>query len=219
MEKYKLLTIDYIEGRISPSEYEALVDTDEGLYKWIQSIVPKDKTFGYCEPPSSVLIRVQYDIRLVMKVHERLDHGGPRGSLGYHYYIHTIISDLFQMAFPDTTIEIDVRPKMLNELKFACPRYIGGSEIAENNILTNLLSDIPTTWPKSKQIKTARERINKAFYIEKGKYPHWIQEPEWPVSRGKPMKYVETIRVNREYVQHRFIDVDTNEERVVNDFH
>lgn len=220
MVHFQNMTIDYLEGRILPAEYERMIDDDNGLYCWIQNIVPEGKQFSYVTPPSKELIFYPYDIRDVMRVHERLSYGGPKGTPSYHYYIHEAILQLFTTAFPDIQINADKRLSVLKDLSlFAVPSYIGGAEVAQENIIGKLLQDIPLEYSFSKQKQLVKERIKKAFYIEGNKYPRWIQDPEWPVSNGKPMKYVATTKVNREFVQHHFIDVDTGEERIVNDFH
>lgn len=219
MPDYQDLTIRYLAGKIAPSDYETLIEKNDALYQWIQELVPEGKQFSYCTPPSHELNYYPYDIRNVMKVHERLDYGGPKGSLGYHYYIHQEIADLVKMAFPEMSIDVDVRPQILNRLRItACPRYIGGTEVAQNNILGQVLSDISMEWTPQKQVKAAKERIKAAFHIEGNRYPHWIQEPEWPVNNGIPMKYLETIPINKEFVQHIFVDTETGEVRMIQDF-
>jgi hypothetical protein len=216
---YQQITLDYIEGRLSPADYEEMVETDDALYCWFQSIVPKDKYFYYRETGQAEPVFIPYDIRVDMKRHERIDFGGPKGSLGYHHYIHKSITNLFRLAFPQLNVTVDTRLEILNELSMlACPDYIGGSEVAQYNILGALLSDIPVELVKSKRTKIAKERIKQAFHIEGQNYPRWIQDPEWPVYNGKPMKFVKTIRVNREHKQHVFVDVDDGTTRTVDDF-
>lgn len=216
---YQKLTIDYLEGRICPADFEKMIDTDDNLYFWIQSVVPDGKTYGHHDVSIGEYVRFPYDIRKVMKIHEGLAWGGPKGSLSYHYYIHKHIAQLMQEAFPQLAISIDNRPEMLDKLVMsACPGYIGGVEVAESNILGQLLSDIPTEWPPKKQMTVARERIKFAFHIEGNKHPHWIQGPEWPMNNDKPMKFVKTVRINPEYVQHQFVDTDSGLVRTVDDF-
>jgi len=219
MRDCKKITIDYLEGKITPSDYEKMVETDDVLYQWIQGILPDGKKFSYCTPPSLELIYYPYDIRDVMRVHERIEYGGPKGSLGYHHYINQEIAKIVKDAFPELSFQLDPRPEMLRFLGLvACPRYIGGSEVAMSNILADLLADIPMEWSDGKKTKVARERIKAAFHIDGTHYPRWIQEPEWPVSGKTPMKYEKTVRVNPEFVQHYFVDVHTGTVRIVDDF-
>ena len=220
MIDYLGMVVGYLEGKMQPTEFERMLEENDELYLWMQSIVSAEAKICYCDPPSHELGYYPYNIRLFMKLHERLDYGGPKGSLSYHYYIHREILKLVKAAFPELRFTADMRPAILKDLELkACPGYIGGSEVAKSNILGKLLSDIPIEWSLSKQVKTARERIKAAFYIEGNHYPRWIQAPEWPISHGKPMKFLESVRINPEFLQHHFIDVDTGEVRIVNDFH
>lgn len=216
---YKKITIDYIEGRIEPAVYETLVEEDSQLYEWIQSILPPGKTYSDWDFEKKQLVYFPFDIRIFMIMHERIDFGGPKGSLGYHCYIHEMITKIVSEAFPEIELNVDRKPQVLNNLRIcACPDYIGGKEVSENNILGKLLSDIPMEWSESKQQKVARERIKEAFHIQGRKRPYWIQSPEWPVCNGNPMIYNKTVRINREYVQHYFYDEESGEERIVDDF-
>lgn len=220
MIDYKSLTVDFLEGKVTPLEYELMIESDHDLYQWIQEMVPEGKQYSYAAPPSFELKYYPYDIREVMKIHEQLAFGGPKGSLGYHFHVHDEISQLFSNAFPELPVALDPRPAMLRKLGItACPRYIGGSEVASNNILAKLLSDIPLDWSPKKQAEVARKRIKEAFFVEGNKYPRWIQEPEWPVHEGQPMKYIRTLRINPEFVQHEFMDVRTGFIRTVDDFY
>ena len=79
--------------------------------------------------------------------------------------------------------------------------------------------------PTSKRIKEVKSRIKAAFHVSGIIYPRWVQEAEWPVSpNGKPMKFVKQKRKkgkeyeNMLYTLFYFEDVDTGEERVVEQF-
>lgn len=50
------------------------------------------------------------------------------------------------------------------------------------------------------------------FYVEGQKYPRWIQESEWPLSKtGKPTKFLRQ-KSKGEISFYYFLDVDTGEE-------
>lgn len=217
---YLKLTINYIEGRISPAEYETLLEQDLGLYNWVQEIAPENETVCIINRELLIPEEFPYDIRLVFKKYEAIDEGGPRGSLGFHYFIHQHIVSLVQKAFPDIPLAVDPRPEILYKIElFGCPSYIGGREVNDSCILSKILSDIPANWSTAKISKEAKNRIKKAFHIEGNKYPRWIQSTEWPMSNGIPMQYVKTQKVNSEHVQHIFQDIKTGEQRIVEDFH
>lgn len=217
---YLQLTLDYVEGRITPSEYEAMLESDDQLYQWIQSIVPDGKEIRIVNRKLFKPESFPFDIRLALKKYEALDEGGPRGTLSYHYHIHHEVAQLIGEALPDLQLSVDPKPAILRELQlFAIPDYIGGKEVCESRILTTLLADIPVEWSESKRNKAAKDRVKQAFHIEGRKRPYWIQNPEWPMSNGVPMRYEKTTRVNREFVQHHFSDIETGEVRIVDDFY
>lgn len=56
--------------------------------------------------------------------------------------------------------------------------------------------------------------LNELFHIEDKKYPHWVQEPEWPMGEKSPMKFIGQERTG-ERVRFTFRDADTDEERVI----
>ena len=68
--------------------------------------------------------------------------------------------------------------------------------------------------PKSERNKKAKEEIRKLFHVEGNKRPKWIQGAEWPMGKYSPMKYIDRKRIG-ERVDYYFIDVDTNKERIV----
>lgn len=68
--------------------------------------------------------------------------------------------------------------------------------------------------PKSERNKKAKEEIRKLFHVEDKKRPKWIQGAAWPMGKKSPMKYVDKKRIG-ERVDYYFIDVDTNKERIV----
>ncbi len=220
MENYLKLTIDYLEGRVQPAVYERLLEQNDDLYRWIQGLVKPEKKLNRIDRIKRDVVEHPYDIRDVLDEYNELDQGGPRGSVSYHYHIHNQIADLVLDAFPDMNITVDMKPAQLRKLFFsACPDYIGGTEVAQNGIISRILETIPQDISFTKQKRLARERIKEAFHIEGRKWPYWIQAPEWPVHNGEPMKYFKTVKVNSEYVQHYFMDIHTNTTRIVDDFY
>ena len=220
MVRYLNMTIDYLEGRIIPTEYESMIESNDNLYQWIQRMVPAGKQFSYCTPPSKELVFYPYYIREVMRVHGRLSWGGPKGTPSYHYHIHTAVLQLFTYAFPDIQISPDTRVSTMHELSLAAvPSYIGGSEVLQSNIIGILLESVPLDLPLPKQKQLAKERIKKAFHIEGNRHPYWIQSPEWPMRNGVPMRYLRTEKVNSEHKRHIFQDIENGESRIVEDFH
>lgn len=68
--------------------------------------------------------------------------------------------------------------------------------------------------PKAKRKKEAKERIKTLFHVESNSLPRWIQGPEWPMGKQSPMKF-ERQEKKGELVKYFFVDVDTGEEKVI----
>ena len=146
--------------------------------------------------------------------------------LGYQLNLQGWLCWLMEQLVPEETF---VRDNTLSEkhsfMLDACPEYIDGVEVEEAGIIEAILDSVPETMPKSKRIKEVKSRIKKAFHVSGIVYPRWVQEAEWPVSsNGKPMKFVKQKRKkgkeyeNMLYTLFYFEDVDTGEERIVEQF-
>ena len=210
--------VDYIEGRLDPGTFEMMLESNSTLLEWLQSIVPSNKTMYIYDSKTNNVVQTAYNVIAKIKDCERLDVGGPKGSPEYRYAVHENISKLIAEAFPDIKLSKDESPRNNFMLCLdACPQYIGGTEIAQANIIGALLDEIPKTLSKTRRKRELKEKILKAFHIENKKYPRWNQEPEWPVYNGKPMKFIRTEKVNSEIKIHYFIDAETGFERSVFD--
>lgn len=220
--------IYYVEGKIDHIAFEERIEKDDALYKWFQSIIPKGKMIKYLdytlvweggEPYNYDLIKVAekpFDVRLLMAV--ECSPGSPKGTVYYHYTLQKEIFRLLMEAFPNIKIS---RDKKLEDDYYisldACPSYIGGKEIAEANIIGKIIDSIPRTLSKTARQKECRRKLKEIFHIEGKRYPNWIQEPEWPLYEGRPMKYIRTEKHNSEVRMHYFVDVETGVEKAVFD--
>ena len=73
--------------------------------------------------------------------------------------------------------------------------------------------------PKTKRVKTAKERVYETFHMEDRKlYPRWIQGSEWPMGKNSPMQFAKQTR-RGESVLFYFRDVDTGEERIITQYY
>ena len=161
-----------------------------------------------------------YDVRRMVEWNRTPDR------LGYQLNLQGWLCRLMEQLVPEETF---VRDNTLSEkhsfMLDACPEYIGGVEVEEAGIIEAILDSVPETMPKNKRIKEVKSRIKKAFHVSGIIYPRWVQEAEWPVSpNGKPMKFVKQKRKkgkeyeNMLYTLFYFEDVDTGEERIVEQF-
>lgn len=218
MNDYLAKCVDYIEGKLLPADFEIMLESNPDFTEWLQSIVPSTKTMYIWDATVNNVVQLPYRIDIKLKDCESIQVGGPKGSIDYQYVVHKEITDLISEAFPELKLAPDRSIKEDYELCMeACPRYIGGVEIAKANILGALLSAVPRTLSKVNRKREAKQKILEVFHIEGKKYPKWKQEPEWPVYNGHPMKYVRTEKVNSEVSIHYFVDVESGVERSVED--
>lgn len=103
-----------------------------------------------------------------------------------------------------------------------CPKYIGGDEVEQSQILSNIYDSISKDISEKERISIFINHVNKTFNIEDDHYPIWAETPEWPVYNGFPMKFISQKRdisnsgdIRTEYV---FEDVVTGELRIVEQF-
>lgn len=68
---------------------------------------------------------------------------------------------------------------------------------------------------RSNSKTTQKQFILKSFHVENSRYrPRWVQGPEWPMGKQSPMKF-ERQEKKGELVKYFFVDVDTGEEKVI----
>jgi len=218
MNTYLKQSVDFIEGRTAPEDFESLIESDPNYLEWLQSIVPPAKTMYTFDLEANTVVQLPYKIITALKDCERLAVGGPKGSPNYRYAVHCKISNLIAEAFPELNLVPDPSYKDDFDLCLdACPMYIGGVEIAQANIIGGILASVPRTMSKTKRKKEVKARIIEAFHIEGKTYPRWIQEPEWPVYNGRPMRFLRTEKFNSEVRKHIFADDETGIERCIVD--
>ncbi len=93
---------------------------------------------------------------------------------------------------------------------------IGGPEVWR--FTESVLEQFPRTMKAAERVKAGRAAIQEAFHIHDRKFPCWPQEPDWPMGKDSPMEYIGRHK-DGELVQLRFRDVDTGEEKIVEQFY
>lgn len=215
---YLQTVVDYVEGRVPFEQFYALILADDGFANWINQHAPS--VWGCTERPSEAnghqFTFVPYEVRSKLK---NMEWAYPVDSIDYQYELESAMEVLLEDSFPEVVFHADPTLAELFDLKLrACPSYIDGPEVWKSGILDRILRECPEEWSVTRKAKHIRARILEEFHIEGRKYPHWIQNPDWPVHNGKPMKYVSTsVKRRHEWLQHHFVDVDTGEERIVDD--
>ena len=209
----KQYVIDFVEGRVEARDFMIRFRDDPALAEWLQSIVPEGKVSYIVVPDESTWsgysnAPVPFDIFLA--IGESVQHPD---RLGKQLNVHGTISRLMLEAFPNDDIkESNKIEKRFDFLLKHCPRSVGGPEA--DPYIEKILNEIPEDLPTKTRIQMFRARIKEEFHLDGKRYPYWLQEAEWPMNNGKPMRYVSQASKG-EMRFYLFEDVETGEERVV----
>ena len=215
MEEIKKYVIDYVEGKIESKVFLESLHNDPQIMEWLQSIVPKDK-LGYCDEIVTREDGTWYQKTDPYCVKDVIDSIWDRRGISFlenEMETFSVISRLMKEVFPDEEMQVD--STLEDKFRFiliACPEYLYSAEIENAGILESLMEEFPESMPKTKRIKAFRDKLKAMFYVEGQKYPRWIQESEWPLSKtGKPTKFLRQ-KSKGEVSFYYFLDVDTGEE-------
>ncbi len=226
-ENIKSYLIEFAEGRVSVPEFLEYCEKNPEVLDYLTNIAdPKFKTtivhkeIGDNGWPQYIPEELPFNAKLFIDEQTK----GERSTLAKHLNIHHLFSNVLITAFPNDNIVMDeTLSEKFDFMLDACPEYIGGEEV--EGILENLLESIPAELSKTKKIKLYKEQVKAMFHIEKNKYPRWVQEAEWPLGQSnKPMRFIEQKRKKGKayaimmYTEFWFEDVETGEQRVVEQF-
>lgn len=215
MEEIKKYVIDYVEGKIESKAFLESLHNDSQIMEWLQSIVPKDK-LGYYDEIVTREDGTWYQKTGPYCIKDVINSIWNRRGISFlenEMETFSVISRLMKEAFPDEEMQVD--STLEDKFRFiliACPEYLYSAEIENAGILESLIEEFPESMPKTKRIKAFRDKLKAMFYVEGQKYPRWIQESEWPLSKtGKPTKFLRQ-KSKGEVSFYYFLDVDTGEE-------
>jgi len=218
--EYLNIVVNYVEGRMSFEEFDAVLCENEGFVEWFEHMVPANWKCHTRAAKENDFIPEELPFTVhQMRIEESYGHA--IGSLPYQVNMHSMMKSFLQEVFPN----IEIHPCFPNEEMYyltldACPDYIDGTEISQEKVIENIVRECDGSWSRTKKVKYIKDRIKEVFHIEGRKHPQWVQNPEWPMMNGKPMKFVKTtVKVKYEWYQHHFIDPETGEEHVVDDMY
>ena len=194
---------NFVSGQISFEEFESIYYSEEKLQQFLQEKLP-ESMIDYAEVRWN-----NGNINLALKNENWRTKSGRLG-----------IQILIKIWLQRNSIDCKTTSIYLEEssfLKDVMPDYINGEQA--ESLIDEIIQSIPETMPKTKRIKGIKAKIKEAFHVEDRKYPRWAQDTDWPFSKtGKPLKYV-SRKTDGDLVQHTFVDVDTGEETIVEEFY
>lgn len=234
----KQIVIDFIEDRIDISTFMEYAGENDSIYEYLQSIVDhivnnklstRRRTvtmkgvnqnqpfqmFNYIEefvPELRDRNRMIYPGSPVPTVKRKILCYSPKTARGA-LNIYDIVADIYYQiddSLTRTEKYSDAHRFSLDVL----PGYVGGVA-AEDYISRVIIPRYPEDMKKSQRKKLIKEDIRNTFLRDGKGYPHWIQDPEWPVGKnGYPMIY--TGQKKQEgFTEYFFRGNDSDEKRTV----
>ena len=209
--------IDFLEGRVSVDEFWNEWNAKPELQQWLDRIADlksdlpdewlEDK--AYCGIRKAIHNHYHGSASAFLNADPFPDSKVPKClSVSAKY---NALAAVVKLAYPDI--------KTISTYEEEAAFYYGsvsdcydGEEATE--YIENLLSQFPPSLGKTKRVKSAKAALKNAFHVEGRNYPHWVQESEWPMGKNSPMKF-ERQEKHGELVKFYFVDVDTGEEKVV----
>ena len=202
-------------GELKMKDFIKLLHTDINLSNQIRALVPTDAINNenhklWNKISFSTFQKHDFDLLSVLSWVCKYD-----GTIGDNLNIWSTIKTVYAYNNPDLQYT-----KMYEE---AFSLYLDviqdcydGPEV--EHIVETIVQNALQYKTKKSKIEAAKKDVRVAFHLEDRKRPYWIQGPEWPMGIKSPMKYVSRKRVG-ELVQFCFVDVDTGEYRIVDQYY
>lgn len=239
--KEKQIIIDFIEDRINIDSFMALLQQNDTIFSFLQAIVDNIvsnklptrrrtvtmkgvnqnkpfQIFNYIEEfvpelrDRNHMIYPGTPVPTVKQYLSRWSHKTAGGALK----IYDIVADIYYQV-DDSLIRTE---KYMEYYQFSLdvlPGYIGGSA-AEDYISSVIIPKYPETMKKTIRKNKIKEDIRNTFLRDCKGYPHWIQDPEWPLGEnGIPMIYTGQKK-SEGYTEYFFRGNNTEETRTIRQF-
>ncbi len=198
--------LDYVEGRMSATEFQRLFKTDRQLQ--LTLLTKLDVKWGFLRNYCYNL----YDF-LNKEYFFRKDNWNS-------VRMRSVLQDVLSAFLDNFKISYTKYPKYAEDYSFLLdiqPSWIG--VVTDDKLLEDVMHSIPKNLSKTKRIEMGKAKIKELFKYDKT-YPRWIQGAEWPIVNGKPLVFSHRERVKGDdyhYLYH-FYDPDTKEETIVEQF-
>lgn len=211
------IILDYLQCKISYWDFMKKREESEEIDLYLAELFKEDKvrSDSYCvgfiqESFTSKIIEGVEGIKYRFEFNKKIDIFSVKADVYSHLFA------AMKYRYPDLQY-CDKYDKEANLSFGAIPEYVNGTE-AGYFIEHAIFSKIEEGWSNSRKTKFIKEKVKEYFHREGGKYPHWIQEAEWPVSEsGYPMKYLGQKSQGERRV-YRFMDEETGECKEIEQF-
>ncbi len=203
--------IKFAEGRMTYDEFEMLTYTNSDIWYLLQSMISVDMKEDMNHP-----IWSDRSVRMVLEannfsVRSSVEAFGIESELG-RLRLYSIVSRLVSYYFTEVVLREPPEQSNADILEQLKLDYITGCDV--DAFIEEIILGVPTDMTKKERKSIIKNTLKEVFHIEGNKRPLWAQEPEWPMGKNSPMAYVSRKR-DGELVLFTFRDVDTGEERIV----
>ncbi len=212
-ERYMLVAKRFAEGKMSFPDFDIEQTMHPEMWSWLQSLLSDD----IIRQPNHVFWSKCHSRQALeansFRVKSTVMTFGLDSTLG-QARAHDIIGNLVSLAYPEVQLKMPYTMSSFDLLQSIGLDCIGGMEA--DKIARDIINTVPSGLSIKERKKEAKRLLQEVFHISRKK-PVWIQEPEWPVYEGRPMKYIRTEKINDEAQNHIFIDLETGATRTVFD--
>lgn len=203
-----------LSGKMEMSAFISCL-SDASVQEEIRALIPQEAKENREHPlwqyhAYDPLHATAFDLFVYLKKARRFD-----GSIADNLNIWGTLRAFYSYHSPDfpfTTIYRDRFDLYLDSIRDC----FDGPEV--RNCVENIIKQAFALKTKTAQRKYANEEIKKVFHVADQKRPRWMQGPEWPMGANTPMRFLSQKRTG-EVTQYRFEDVDTQQQRLVEQFY
>lgn len=203
------IAFDFVKGMVSVEDFIIEWKQNPKLRKWIQSLVISKSVNKYPRSTQCCLEEKNFSVEACLN--DWISSFFIE--IGDQLNIHSVISDIVCAVYP----EVIPTTRYRDEYRFfltVMGDCLGGPEV--DNIIWEIVKSYPAEMGRTKRKKAVKEKLKEVFHLEKGRYPIWVQDAEWPAYEGRPMQYVSRKHVgDSDLVLFTFRDVETGKTRVV----
>lgn len=202
--------IRFAEGKMSGKDFDLFQLRHPEIWPWIQSLLTSEMI---TDPNNAVWTNCHMRTALEtngFRVKATIAAFGFESVSGLSR-AHNIISCLLATKFPTIKIQFPASystEEFLLSIGLDC---IGGEDA--DLIVEAVLDSIPNELKMSERKRQAKKILKKSFKIEKQK-PDWVQEPDWPVNDGTPMRFITQENQGDLFLYH-FVDDLTGKEVII----
>lgn len=205
--------VDFVSGKLTYAQFEELFTADPTMWDVAQTLLTPEIMNNNNHPFWSKSNRSRLECNNYSVQYACLSFGY---DLVGRVITHRLLGELVSYQYPDIVLRDppDVSTDDLRE-KIGMD-YLGGPEV--DSLVDKLVQSKDDTISATKFIREAKQQLRILFHLVPRKYPRWIQEPDWPMGKHSPMKYVDQKKTG-DLVEFFFQDVDTDEMKVIKQYY